>query len=104
MPLILLENPQFIADIYYRHYEYIDYCPTKLSDFFKEFTLTHPLADLRSFIARSEDLPISNLEQLSRDEDYVVRKSVAKNKNTPESILEQLSQDENSDVRISVAT
>ena len=99
LELILVENPNFIADIYYEHFyyceeDYEDYesISILLADWFVKLAASHHDRDIRIYIASNKHTSALYLEKLATDESDRVRANVAHHKNTPPSILEKLSQ------------
>ena len=100
---------KLIKEDYYKYYSYL-YDPAfsqkpedaNLSQAFIEGGFNHPKFQIRAFIASNKNTLSPYLEQLAKDENWVVRKSVAVNPNTPESVLEQLAEDINPYVRLSL--
>ena len=108
LDLILFENPNFIHEIFFKHFSDDHnggkvYSGTKLPNWFLKLGLNHPYPLIRDCIAQNTDTPANYLEKLAKDEDREVRLEVARNENTPIHILEKLAEDENDEVRSWVA-
>ena len=104
LELILFENPNFIEDISYKHFEDFLYkhekcCSIWLPDWFFKLAVFHSNYEIRSLIASNFHTPVSYLGKLAKDEHEYVRSGVADNENTPSFLLEKLAEDEDSDVR-----
>lgn len=116
LELFLIENPNFIEDIYYEHfsgyshvYENWDTYSLQnsyllyLADWFLKLGLTHSNCEIRSLVAGNINTPEEYLEQLAEDESYLVIEALASNPSTPVEILERLAKDEESGIREIVA-
>ncbi len=105
LSLLLIENPNFIEDIY--HHEnfsyYRNHTNAFLPDWFLELAYSHTNYKIREYVALNLKIPVSYLEELSNDDNSYVREAVAWNDNTPIFILEQLATDEQDSVREAVA-
>ena len=86
--LILMENPNFIENIFDRHKD-STYChpETYLPLWYLEKAKKHSNRNLRRLVARSEHTPISFLKKLIKDPEPFVRAEVIFNDNTPTSLL-----------------
>ena len=52
-------------------------------------------SEVKQYVAKNPNTPVTSLEALAQDEKYDVRRSVAENPNTPVALLEALAKDEN---------
>ena len=97
---ILMENPNFIENIFDRLEDWI-YChpETYLPLWYLEKARKHSNYDLRRLVASSEYTPISFLKELSKDSHPLVRADVLSNKNTPTNLLFKALFDRNEFVR-----
>ena len=108
LELILMENPNFVKDIYYKHFTF-DY--TKAEDysdyFFPDWFLTRAIAtddrDLKTLVISNKHTPPRIISQLARDPDPAIRCIlVFSSPKLPSFILDLLIEDPNPFVRSDV--
>ena len=99
LELILIEHPNFIADIYYELDDDKICSETFLPEWFIKLGSNHSESNIRYFIAINKSTSASYLQQLANDKNSYVRRGVAKNENIPVCVLEQLAKDEHKFVK-----
>lgn len=103
LELIFLENPSFIADIFYQHYSDRSYeeerTVTPFPEWFVSKAFKHSDSKIREYIAENTFTPIFYLEKLAKDKNELVRIQVAANRKTLSKTLAKLSLDPHSKVK-----
>lgn len=81
LDLILMENPNFLENIFYRLEDWIYYYPEPyLPLWYLKKARKHSNCDLRRLVARSKNTPILFLKELIKDPNPFVRSEVIKHK------------------------
>ncbi|MGF1488494.1 MAG: hypothetical protein ACFBSE_15520 [Prochloraceae cyanobacterium] len=102
--LILLENPNFLENLYDRLEKYgLEIFIKKLPDKFLKIASTSCYSSLRYFTASNENSPREILEKLANDPEIHIKEAVARNKNTPIYILEKLANEAEEWIKESLA-
>ncbi len=102
--LILLENPNFLENLYDRLEKYgLEIFIKKLPDKFLKIASTSFYSSLRYYAANNENSPKEILEELANDPGIHIRATVARNKNTPIYILEELANEAEEWIKESLA-